>query len=109
MEKTKQKKAGAARIMAGSVITVLALAVSFAGNTASCQVAGNTYETAVDAGFGESFSSLFHDRVAGSPLEAESPDGVDTDSGHLLLSRTDLSLEGTGGMDFELNRYYVHE
>ena len=23
-----------------------------------------------------------------------------------MLSRTDLSLEGTGGMDLELNRYY---
>ncbi len=106
MEKTKQKKAGAARILAGAVITVLAMAVSFAGNTARCQAAGNTYETAVDAGFGESFSSLFHDRVASSPLEEESPDGVDTASGHLIITRNDLSLEGTGGMDFELNRYY---
>lgn len=106
MEKTEQKMAGAARILAGTVVTVLTLAVSFAGNTARCRAAGNTYETAVDAGFGETFSSLFHDRVAGSPLEVESADGVDATSGHLVITRNDLSLEGTGGMDFELNRYY---
>lgn len=57
--------AGATRILAGAVVAVLTLAVSFAGNTAWCQVAGNTYETAVDTGFGESFASLFHGRVAG--------------------------------------------
>ncbi len=106
MGKIKQKMTGSARILAGTVITVLTLAVSFAGSTARCQAAGNTYTTAKDAEFGETFSSLFHDRVAGSPLEAESTDGVDTASGHLIITRNDLSLEGTGGMDFELNRYY---
>lgn len=85
MGKTKQKMTGAARILAGTVVTVLTLAVSFAGNTARYQAAGNTYSTAKDASFGETFSSLFHGRVAGSPLEAESTDGVDTASGHLVI------------------------
>lgn len=106
MREINRKRAGAARIVAGTAIAVLTLAVSFASGTTQCQAAGNTYNTAVDAGFGETFSSLFHDRVAGSPLEAEAADGVDTASGHLVITRTDLFLEGTGGMDFELNRYY---
>ncbi len=94
------------RMIAGVVALVAAAGIAVLAGGRACHAAGNTYDTAVDAGFGETFSSLFHDRVAGSPLEAESPDGVDTASGHLVLSRTDLSLEGTGGMDFELNRYY---
>lgn len=103
MKKRNQMIAGAAALLAG--IAVLA------GST-RCQAAGNTYDTAVDAAFGETFTSLFYEKVAGSPLEVSSGasggdmDGVDTASGHLVISRTDLSLEGTGGMDFELNRYY---
>ncbi len=94
------------RMIAGVAVLVALAGIAVLAGGRACHAAGNTYDTAVDAGFGETFSSLFHDRVAGSPLEAESPDGVDTASGHLVLSRTDLSLEGTGGMDFELNRYY---
>lgn len=94
------------RMIAGIAVLVALAGIAVLAGGRACHAAGNTYDTAVDAGFGETFSSLFHDRVAGSPLEAESPDGVDTVSGHLVLSRTDLSLEGTGGMDFELNRYY---
>lgn len=68
--------------------------------------AGETYDTAMEAAYGDTFRSVYENRLAGSPLEAEAADGVDTATGHLMLSRTDLSLEGTGGMDFELNRYY---
>ncbi len=99
MGKIKRMIAGATALVAVAGIAVLA------GGRA-CHATGNTYDTATDAGFGQTFTSLFNEKVAGSPLEAESPDGVDTASGHLVLSRTDLSLEGTGGMDFELNRYY---
>ena len=106
MRETDRKRTGTARTLAGTAIAVLTMAVSFVGGTTKCQAAGNTYNTAVDAGFGETFSSLFHDRVAGSPLEAETADGVDTASGHMVITRTDLFLEGTGGMDFELGRYY---
>lgn len=75
-----------------SRVTALALAVSFAGSTAQCQAAGNAYDTAVDAGFGETFSRLFHDKVAGSPLEAEAADSVDTASSHshLIIPRSDF-------------------
>ena len=67
---------------------------------------GEVYNTALEAAYGDTFRSVYENRLAGSPIEAESADGVDTATGHLMLSRTDLSLEGTGGMDFELSRYY---
>lgn len=67
---------------------------------------GEVYNTALEASYGDTFRSVYHNRLAGSPLEAEQVDGVDTATGHLLLSRNDLFLQGTGGMDFELNRYY---
>ncbi len=75
------------------------------GSTIS-QATGNTYDTAVEAAYGDTFKSVYNEKLAGSPLEAECADGVDTTNGHLILSRNDLYLEGTGGMDFELNRYY---
>ena len=67
---------------------------------------GEVYNTAVEAAYGDTFRSVYENHLAGSPLEAECPDGVDTATGHLILTRSDLSLEGTGGMDFELSRYY---
>lgn len=94
------------RMIAGATVLVAVAGLAVLVGGRACHAAGNTYDTATDAGFGQTFTSLFNEKVAGSPLEAESPDGVDTASGHLVLSRTDLSLEGTGGMDFELNRYY---
>ncbi|MDE6635597.1 MAG: hypothetical protein K2K09_03200, partial [Lachnospiraceae bacterium] len=72
----------------------------------TCQAAGEYYNTALEASYGDTFRSVYENRLAGSPLEAEEADGVDTATGHLIISRNDLSLEGTGGMDFELNRYY---
>ncbi len=111
MGKTKRSMTGITAILTGAAATVLALAAMLAVST-PCRAAGNTYETATDADYGATFSSLFHDKVAGSPLEAEAPDGnvsggdVNTTNGHLVITRNDLSLEGTGGMDFELNRYY---
>lgn len=75
-------------------------------DSTTCQAAGESYNTALEAAYGDTFRSVYENRLAGSPLEAEGADGVDTATGHLVLSRTDLSLDGTGGMDFELNRYY---
>lgn len=77
----------------------------FFSNTTS-HAAGEFYNTALEAAYGDTFRSVYENRLAGSPLEAEGGDGVDTATGHLMISRTDLALEGTGGMDFELNRYY---
>ncbi len=67
---------------------------------------GEVYNTAVEAAYGDTFRSVYENHLAGSPLEAGEIDGVDTATGHLMLSRNDLSLDGTGGMDFELGRYY---
>ena len=78
------------------------MAVSLQYHQQSCGL----YQTAVEAAYGDTFRGVYENHLAGSPLEAENPDGVDTASGRLMLSRTDLSLEGTGGMDLELNRYY---
>ena len=92
----------AAAIIGGTILC--------AGST--CQAAednltvGEVYNTALEAAYGDTFRSVYENRLAGSPLETEGADGVDTATGHLMLSRNDLYLEGTGGMDFELNRYY---
>lgn len=64
------------------------------------------YDTALEAAYTNTYKDIFYDKTAGSPLEAETEEGVDTSNGHLILRRTDLYLEGTGGMDFELSRYY---
>ncbi len=93
------------RITGAAATALLCGAVLFAAGT-TCQAAGETYETAMEAAYGDTFRSVYENKLAGSPLEAECADGVDTATGHLMLSRNDLSLDGTGGMDFELNRYY---
>ena len=67
---------------------------------------GEVYRSAEEELYGDTFRSVYENRLPGSPLEAECADGVDTATGHLMLSRNDLSLDGMGGMDFELNRYY---
>ena len=72
----------------------------------TCLAAGESYNTATEAAYGDTFRSVYENRLASSPLEAEEVDGVDTATGHLMLSRNDLSLDGTGDKDFELNRYY---
>lgn len=88
---------------------VLFLAVMFAGSlvvNSRCQAINTAYDTALEATYATTYKDIFYDKVSGSPLEAEAEEGVDPATGHLLLSRTDLSLSGTGGMDFELSRYY---
>ena len=92
-------------VIHGITTAVLCGVAVFSCSTIS-KTAGETYQTAVEAAYGDTFRGVYENYLAGSPLEAENPDGVDTASGRLMLSRTDLSLEGTGGMDLELNRYY---
>ena len=85
--------------------TIIGGTILCAGNT--CQAAednltvGEVYNTAVETAYGDTFRSVYENRLAGSPLEVEEIDGVDTATGHLMLSRNDLLLDGTGGMDFE--------
>lgn len=85
---------------------LLALAGIFVLFPQTSHAAGETYQTALEKSYGDTFRSVYENRLAGSPLETEEIDGVDPATGHLILNRTDLSLEGNGGMDFELNRYY---
>ncbi len=93
----------AAVFLCGTVLYTGRIASHAAGENPTF---GEVYNTAVEAAYGDTFRSVYENHLAGSPLEAECPDGVDTATGHLMLSRNDLSLDGTGGMDFELNRYY---
>ena len=93
------------KMITGVAITFLCgMAVFVSGNT--CLATGESYNTATEAAYGDTFRSVYENRLAGSPLEAGEVSGVDTATGHLMLSRNDLSLDGTGGMDFGLNRYY---
>lgn len=71
-----------------------------------CEAINTVYDTALEATYATTYKDIFYDKVSGSPLEAEAEEGVDPSTGHLLLSRTDLYLPGTGDMDFELCRYY---
>ena len=93
----------AAVFLCGTVLYTGRIASHAAGENPTF---GEVYNTAVEAAYGDTFRSVYENHLAGSPLEAECPDGVDTATGHLMLSRNDLSLDGTGGMDFELSRYY---
>ena len=94
------------RMITGAAVTTFlcGMVVFVSGNT--CLAVGESYHTATEAAYGDTFRSVYENRLAGFPLEAEEIDRVDTATGHLMLSRSDLSLDGTGGMDFELNRYY---
>ena len=100
------------KILFGAITAVMISGTVLSSNSSICQAegenpaVGEVYNTAVEAAYGDTFRSVYENRLAGSPLEAEEIDGVDTATGHLMLSRNDLSLDGTGGMDFELNRYY---
>ena len=94
------------KILFGALTTAMIGGTVLSANSRICQAAGESYNTALEASYGDTFRSVYENRLAGSPLEAEEVDGVDTATGHLMLSRNDLSLDGTGGMDFELNRYY---
>lgn len=110
------KKLG--KMLLGAVTAAMMCGTMLFTESSTCQAAGENltfdenltvgevYNTALEAAYGDTFRSVYENRLAGSPLEAEEIDGVDTATGHLMLSRNDLSLDGTGGMDFELNRYY---
>lgn len=92
-------------ILEAITVSLLSGGLIFVDSTTG-SAAGESYKTALEAAYGDTFRSVYENRLAGSPLEAEETDGVDTATGHLMFSRNDLSLEGTGDMDFELNRYY---
>lgn len=88
------------------ILIVAVMAVGGLLSYIDCQAVNTSYDTEMEAVYATTYKDIFYNKVSGSPLETEIDDGVDTATGHLLLSRTDLSLEGMAGMDFELSRYY---
>ena len=63
--------------------------------------------TMVGEKYMESYTDMTGNKVAGSPYEAEADeDGVNPATGDVMLTRTDIELEGKNGFDFELSRYY---
>lgn len=92
------------------IIKGLLLGVAFSAlvsiNAKDTYAVNNEFDTSMEASYASTYKSAFYTMLPGSPLEYEPEDGVDTATGNLRLLRTDLELEGTGGMDFELSRYY---
>ena len=82
----------------GAIAATIVCGTFLCASSSTCQAAedntttGEVYNTALEAAYGDTFRSVYHNRLAGSPLEAEEVDGVDTATGHLLLSRNDLSF-----------------
>ena len=72
-------------VIHGITTAVLCGMAVFSCSTIS-KAAGETYQTAVEAAYGDTFRGVYENYLAGSPLEAENPDGVDTASGRLMLS-----------------------
>lgn len=67
-------------VIHGITTAVLCGVAVFSCSTIS-KAAGETYQTAVEAAYGDTFRGVYENYLAGSPLEAENPDGVDTASG----------------------------
>lgn len=93
------------RIIKGLLLGA-ALSALVSINTKDTYAVNNEFDTSMEASYASTYKSAFYTMLPGSPLEYEPEDGVDTATGNLRLLRTDLELEGTGGMDFELARYY---
>ncbi len=56
-----------------SVTMILGMTLFIGGNI--CQAVGESYNTALEASYGDTFRSVYENRLAGSPLEAEETDG----------------------------------
>ncbi len=77
----------------GAITAAMISATVLSSNSSICQAAGGNlavdenltvgevYNTAVEAAYGDTFRSVYENRLAGSPLEAEEIDGVDTATG----------------------------
>lgn len=89
-----------------ALLFLAALSAGISFNIKNTYAVDNKYDTAMEALYASTYQDIFYDKTPGSPLEYEAEDGVDTATGHLSLQRCDLYLEGTGGMDFELSRFY---
>lgn len=89
-----------------ALLFLTALFTGISVNINNAYAVDDKYDTVMEAVYATTYKDIFYDKTAGSPLEYEAEDGVDTATGHLSLQRCDLYLEGTGGMDFALSRFY---
>lgn len=105
MGKGGRKSLQIKNIVWGTALLAGITAGFYIGSTTSHAINVN-YDSAEAAYYTQSYNQVAEDTAAGSPLENSSVDGVDTSTGKLVLSRTDLSLEGMAGMDLELTRSY---
>ena len=60
-------------VIHGITTAVLCGMAVFSCSTIS-KAAGETYQTAVEAAYGDTFRGVYENYLAGSPLEAENPD-----------------------------------
>lgn len=105
MVKGRRKRLKVKNILFRTALLTVIAAGFYIGSTTSHAI-NVKYDSAESAYYTQSYHQITEDKPAGSPLEDSSVDGVDTSTGKLLLSRTDLSLEGMAGMDLELTRSY---
>ena len=82
----------------------LGLGAVISGNHAKAVT--RSFQTVKEQAYMENYNTLVYDMVNTSPLEVEEVDGVEPTSGHLKVTRTDLSLDGMNGMDLTLGRFY---
>ena len=88
------------KILFGAITAAMISGTVLSSNSSICQAAGENpavdenltfgevYNTAVEAAYGDTFRSVYENRLAGSPLEVEEIDGVDTATGHLIPAMT---------------------
>ena len=82
------------KILFGTITAAMISGTVLSSNSSTCQAAednltvGEVYNTAVETAYGDTFRSVYENRLAGSPLEVEEIDGVDTATGHLIPAMT---------------------
>ena len=74
------------KMITGAAVTTFLCGMVVFVSSNTCLAAGESYNTATEAAYGDTFRSVYENRLAVSPLEAEKIDGVDTAIGHLMLS-----------------------
>lgn len=87
-------------------ITFLGIATIYLLNFVTAKAVNVEYDSSLTERYTSVYNDLTMPFVYGSPLEESGENGVDTRLGRLVITRTDLSLQGNAGMDFELSRYY---
>ena len=77
------------KMLFGAITVAVIGGTGLCANSSICRAAGENltvgevYNTALEASYGDTFRGVYENYLAGSPLEAEKADGVDTATGHL--------------------------